>query len=501
MSFPQAARYALFLTSLLLAGCTTLRPSQDYARARHEIERVVGRSADYDPVGEAAIAQRVHDLVSAGLSADAAVQVSLLNNRDLQAAWLDIGMARADLVQSGLISNPIFDLSLRFPAAGGLPDITAGLAAAIGDIWQIPIRKQIAQQQLTVAILTLADKAAGLAFDTRIAYFRVLGAEQVLEMAHQNEWIARQSLELAQIRQRAGAGSEVDVNLARGPVLDAQVAIRNAWISAGDARRALARLLGLAEDADQLVLRDALPALPDVALDSTALLSVARDARLDLRIADAGVAAAAAQLKQQIVAVIPALNAGVEMERSAVVQEPGRHVLADSARTSIANGRLTAPEIEPRSERRANHRQARNAVITGPTFSLPLPLFDWNQAQLARAHLALQQAEKSRAALEVSLAQDVRGAVEHASAAWELACSYGEESVPLAERNLDLTLEAFKAGKSSLLETLEAQRFLLEARTHYAEALQDAAAQMVELERTVGRPVYEWSPSSTRASD
>ena len=44
-----------------------------------------------------------------------AIQVCLLNNPGLQAAFLDIGMARADVVQSGLLSNPSLTALVRFP--------------------------------------------------------------------------------------------------------------------------------------------------------------------------------------------------------------------------------------------------------------------------------------------------------------------------------------------------------------------------------------------------
>ena len=42
--------------------------------------------------------------------------MALLNNRELQALYAELGVAQADLVQAGLLSNPVFDGAVRLPA-------------------------------------------------------------------------------------------------------------------------------------------------------------------------------------------------------------------------------------------------------------------------------------------------------------------------------------------------------------------------------------------------
>ena len=53
------------------------------------------------------MAQRVKALLGNDLTAEAAVQIALLNNRKLQAVYNRLGIAQADLVQAGLPPNPI----------------------------------------------------------------------------------------------------------------------------------------------------------------------------------------------------------------------------------------------------------------------------------------------------------------------------------------------------------------------------------------------------------
>lgn len=60
---------------------------------------------------EAAAAQaRVGRLVRRPLTAEAAVQIALLNNRGLQAAYNDLGIAEAVRVQQSLPPNPRFSI-------------------------------------------------------------------------------------------------------------------------------------------------------------------------------------------------------------------------------------------------------------------------------------------------------------------------------------------------------------------------------------------------------
>ena len=79
-------------------------------------------------------------------------------------AW-GFGASRADVVQSGLLSNPTLAISVRFPKGGGRSNIAAGLAQQPVDLWQIPVRKRITEAQLEATVLTVAHQAVTLAAD------------------------------------------------------------------------------------------------------------------------------------------------------------------------------------------------------------------------------------------------------------------------------------------------------------------------------------------------
>lgn len=484
MGREHASVHLLLLTCAALSGCATVNPQLDYERAGRHIGEATGQTHVYRPDEEELVEGLVQELLADGLTADEAVQICLLNNPTLQAAFMDVGMARADVVQSGLLSNPSLGITLRFPSGGGLANLEGALAQNIGELWQIPARKRAAERSVDRAILELARKAADRAADAKVAYFDAVGADERREIAQKNHEVARDLLELALARQEAGEATELDVNLSRSFALRAELEVETARLGASDARRALATLLGIEADADQLLLADVLPTVPPRIPAAEQLFDLARRSRLDIQAAQQAVLAAEARVQEERRRLLAGVEIGVAFERGERKRQGGRNILADTARASIANGGLTAPEIQPRSER----GQSTDFII-GPSLDLELPIFDQNQAQIAKAAYACRQARKTLEALDRILVQEIRAAVDGAQTAWRLAEAYRVRAIPLAEANLSLAQEAYRAGRASFLAVLEAERFFLENRSRHVLAAQAAAAQIPQLERTVGLPL------------
>lgn len=469
----------------VVGGCATVNPQHDYERVGQRVIEATGQERVYRPEDDALVDELVEGLARDGISADEAVQISLLNNPSLQAAFMDVGMARADVVQAGLFSNPFVGVSARFPDGGGLANIEASVAQNIAELWQIPARERAAERSLERAVLELARMAAGLAADAKAAFYTALGADEHHRIAQENLDISRNLLDLALTRQEAGAANELDVNLSRGVALGAEIEVERTRLAAADARRAMGTILGLVSDADGLVLTGSLPdQYPEIA-DVPSLVALAKGWRLDIRAAKEALAVAEARLEEQYRLVFPLVELGLELEREDRSSQGGRNILADTARASIAGGGLTAPEIQPRSERRSEGGQN---TIFGPSLGVELPIFDQNQAQIAKAQYAVQQARKTLEVVDRAVTQEVRGAADRALTAWKLMQKFRDQSIPLAQSNLELSREAYRAGRASFLSVLEAQRFFLETRSGFVSAAQNAATAVPDLERTIGLP-------------
>ncbi len=473
---------ALALAILAVSGCATVNPRPDFEGASQNVERAIGTPWPVVPADEASIAARVAELLSGGLTSNKAVQLALLNNRRLRAELLSIGIGRAQVVQSALFTNPVLALSLRFPDGGGLSNVEMGLSQNIAELWQIPLRKQAAERDLDRTILDVARTASVTALEAKAAYFKAVRADRDAEIARQNLDVTQQLVDLAVARQDAGAGSEVDVNLARARQMESQLQTRRADVVAIEARSELARLCGLQTPPQELALAEALPEPTTWTLAADSVIAAAREHRLDIQAVRQLVDAAWARVGLEKMRFLRSLEVGVSVERSERGTRGDRNWLAETAWASAEAGQLTAPSLQPREPLSTDW-------VVGPTLGVEVPLFDQNQAQIAKAEYEHQQAQQALAALDRDLVQQAHVTLKRAQVAAENARFYRDDYLPLQEQSLQLAQEAYRVGRTPLLAVLDVQRGLLEARAGYVAALADAGIAIVELERVAGLPI------------
>jgi len=127
----------------------------------------------------------------------------------------------------------------------------------------------------------------------------------------------------------------------------------------------------------------------------------------------------------------------------------------------------------------------------GPAIALKIPIFDQNQAQIAKAEYRLAQTQIRLEALGMQVAQQVRGAYERYALATDSARLYQERLLPLRQSSLELARDSFTEGKAGFLSVLEAQGRLLSARREYVERLEAVSRSVPELESACGRPFVE----------
>lgn len=261
------------------------------------------------------------------------------------------------------------------------------------------------------------------------------------------------------------------------------------------AAKKLAAVLGLRDAPDALELAGELPEPPRGGLDAERLAALAETTRLDLVAAGYVVRVAEARVEQEQLSVFADVEVGLSVERDARNSRGDRPWLADTAWATAEAGELAAPSLRPRE-------RVSTDVVLGPTLSLKLPIFDQNQAQIAKARHAHEAACAGRDALLVEVLQETRAAAGRAQASWDVARYYRDRLLPLADESLGLAREAYRSGKLSLLAVLEAQKSLLAARERYLEALREGIVALIQLEKAVGLPAESLltSPARTTAT-
>src|SRR6478735_816632 len=99
--------------TLMLGGCVSFSPDAGLTPAQTVAYSELGKdvvkiASEAEAVG---LQQRVEDLLKRPLTQDSAVQIALLKNRGLQAAFNDLGVSEADYVQTSLPPSPTVSLA------------------------------------------------------------------------------------------------------------------------------------------------------------------------------------------------------------------------------------------------------------------------------------------------------------------------------------------------------------------------------------------------------
>ena len=281
----KKAGLTALVSAFALSGCATFSPDGGMS----VVADVAGQTIKKDVVAirsteDATQAKdAVRDLLRRGLTVDTAVQIALLNNRGLQAAYNDLAIAEADLVQDSLPPNPTFSIS-RIAGNGAL-EIERRVVGDILALATLPFRSEIARQRFQQAQLRAVLETLRLAADVRRSYYRTVAANELVGLLTDAKSTAESTAKLAQKLGETGSLNKLDQ--AREQVFYAETTadLASTRQEATSSRERLARLMGLWGSDLSFRLPDTLPTLPR---RPSALPSIEVDAvshRIDLQIA------------------------------------------------------------------------------------------------------------------------------------------------------------------------------------------------------------------------
>ena len=194
------SRWIRRITSLLTLMVVPAAVPKDQAAISVEIEKRTGHALRpaHLAVGEQpSLPPGV--LLDDGISEDEAVAVALWNNPELRAAFADLGVARADLVEAGVLVNP--DLQLLF-GVGSKP-FELLLGAPIQALWQRPKRVAAAKLNVEKTSETLVQRGLDLTRDVGVAHASYSAAREQAEIHGE---LAKLTREIAELTQHPATG-------------------------------------------------------------------------------------------------------------------------------------------------------------------------------------------------------------------------------------------------------------------------------------------------------
>lgn len=474
---------------LVAMGCATVDPRPSLQNADATMERHSGVKTTW---AQLPAPRELVPNADGVVALEDAISLALVNNRALRADLEIIGQMQAEVVQAGLLANPVLSLMTGFPEAGGRASIAFGLSKDFAELWLIPSRKRAAQATVRQRVLMAAKNAIDLIAEVTIAY-RTLGYQALaVELEEKNLGVIRESMEIAQVRLRTGSSTQLDVNLIRARLVAAEVDLQQARADFQLTQRKLMRLMGVANATDAWMptpLTMDEPPIPQ--WDENLMVEAALLHRLDVQTARWELESAMAALELERRKVMPMLGVGIGGERFERRATPDRDILADTVRaTTAAGGELTAPDIQSSAERRQERRQEIDFIL-GPSFEIPLPIFDQNQAQIAKAHYRARELAERLAEAEQQATEGVRAALVTLKINAEKERIFRQSLVPIEESNLGLARSAYQAGKESISIILLAQETLNRTRLAQAGSMRDLEISLAELTREAGGKLPE----------
>jgi outer membrane protein TolC len=434
---------------LILGACATAipgaytEPKAGFSNVSNQTSTSIGKRTAFaqTQAENVVLKKQVHGMVHRKtISADTAVQVALLNNKGLQAAYANVGLSAADAWQQSTPENPVVSIGILGIGAAelGLYRAIEGMFAT--NILDAKTRKQrvaLADINFRSAQLGAVNDTLTLANQTRQAWINAVSAFEAASYLKRAKATSDAGSELASKLGETGALNKA--GQAREHAFNAELAgqLAKARLNATRAKENLTKLMGLWGTEVDYYVPDALPALPRSVGRITNIEGKALRNRLDLQVAKLGLEAQAAAFgltdQTQLLTDLEII-AGFEAERE-----------ADGGETETE----TTPQIE---------------------LEFAIPIYDTGKARMRKAELMYLQAANVLAEKAVNVRSEARGAEVSYHASYKIARHYRDVLVPLRKTVEEEGLLSYNGMITNTFELLTDVREKLGASLEAANA-------------------------------
>jgi outer membrane protein TolC len=381
------------LSAVLLGGCASFSEDGGFDAIQSVTQSRIQKDVVWtrDDTIRSQTQTRIDTLLAQPLSAEDAVQIALLNNPGLQAAFNTLGIAEADWVAAQRLPNP--GLSIARKTRGTEVEWERTLFLNLAALLTMPMRADIEQRLFEQTRRTLVLDVLRLAAETRKAWVVAVAAGQTAEYQNQAMEAAEAGAELARRMVQAGNWSKLKQAREQSFYADSALAVARAGQAKLAARERLVRLMGLTH-ADRVQLPDRLPDLPASIPLLPDVEQQAMDSRIDLQV-----------VKQQAETLAKNLDL-TSSTRFINVLELG----------IINNGSNEEPQQR------------------GYEIGFELPLFDWGQSRMVAAEARYRQVLEQAREAALNARSEVREAYAMQQSQYAIARHLRDEVVPLKQR-------------------------------------------------------------------
>jgi cobalt-zinc-cadmium efflux system outer membrane protein len=380
-----------------------------------------------------------------GITEEEAVSIALWNNAQLQADLANIAITQADVIDAGVISNPL----LRYLAPSGGLQVSGYINFAFDFLFQRQKRIAAAEAEALRVAQVSVQRAYTLIRDVQVAYTDFLLSNERLAILLDQAQVRKEMAQLANSRLRNGDISELEVTTFRADSASAQDDVVKARLDTILKKNAFAVLLGFSPDTIFVLQPTTFYSDSQKVVEQT-YLQLAFDYQPELRAAQINIEAIGKRLgweRSRVIAFIPTLN---------FQHIPGR------------GGSKYLP----------------NAF--NPGIQLEVPILNRNQGRISRAKAEMEAAAYQYVATRQRIALEVATAYQRYDQAWQSHQIWAGSTLPALEDAVRLSQSSYRNGDISYLPVLEAQRQLLNAKLRRVEIQADIRRNVSALNFSIG---------------
>lgn len=442
--------YKLLIISLFLTGCCRTPAIDDSEVASMIADRVDTyvkwrQGSSY----ETSVLEFIECASKQELSADTAIQIALLNNPAIQATFEELGLANADLVEAGLLSNPTFDLEIRYPNKGGLrTNIEYLITSSLLDAFLIPLKIRLAETEFEQTKLKVSKEILDIVFDVRQTYYELIAEEKKLD--YLNSILELTSLINDLVAKQVAVGNIyfLELQLTQSRQVEAELDKAQSTAEIIRLREKFNKLLGFRENFG-LILSKTKPDVDDSNYDLKTLEDIALEERLEAQVA-----------RFEIIRIC--------------------HMLGLKEWWTYTNLRAGL----------AGERDPDGVNLLGPGFSGEIPLFNYGQASRMRLWATLRQAQNHLDEVEIQVLSEVRESHKLYTTYQNIVSTYKTRLLPVKSQISSSSEELYNVMGLGVDKLLENKLQELKALETFTEALKKCLVARVNLDRALGGNLF-----------
>lgn len=394
------------------------------------------------------------------LTLEQAIDEALANNLELAAAKLNISVTQAREISARLRPNPVLSVSgqtLGIIGSHYSPSSPAG-PNQLNVHTELPVelrskraaRVTLAKEDVSLAELGFREQMRGLIADVQSAYLDVQQARENLTLAGQNLGHLNELVEINRARLAAGDLAQVELDRSLLAALQFQTAVQQAQLAYDQTRAQLLLIMGRKTRALDFSVADTIRQAP-ITETAPELYDLALTRRPDVLASQQAEVRSRADLRLQMA------NAKVDYA------------------------------IGTEFTRQSAYGMAGNSV--GLYLSVPMPFFNRNQGEIARASREGTQANVRTQSLKFNVEGEIQAAYRDYTISSQLLKNIESNLLVRARNVRDTTEYSYKRGEASLVEFLDAQRAFNDAMQSYNDARVRYARSLYRLDAVSGATV------------